>query len=49
MPLVWATGYRSDYSRIDAPVLNPDHQPLHRSGRSPVAPLATQLRQHALR
>jgi putative flavoprotein involved in K+ transport len=34
--IVWATGYRCDYSWIDAPVADGDGQPLHRQGKSPV-------------
>jgi putative flavoprotein involved in K+ transport len=34
--VIWATGYRSDYSWIDAPVLGPDGRLQHRRGVSEV-------------
>jgi putative flavoprotein involved in K+ transport len=34
--VIWATGYRCDYSWIDAPVAAADGQPIHHGGRSPV-------------
>jgi len=30
--IVWATGYRSDYSWLHVPVLDPAGQPMHRGG-----------------
>jgi putative flavoprotein involved in K+ transport len=30
--VIWATGFRLDYSWIDAPVLDEDHRPIHRRG-----------------
>ena len=34
--VVWATGFRSDYSWIDAPIADAHGQPLQQEGRSPV-------------
>lgn len=33
--VIWATGYRRDYSWIDAPVFDADHEPVHRRGVTP--------------
>jgi putative flavoprotein involved in K+ transport len=37
--VIWATGYRSDYSWIEAPVLDGDGRPRHRRGLTDVAGL----------
>ncbi|HSI93025.1 MAG TPA: NAD(P)-binding domain-containing protein [Jiangellaceae bacterium] len=37
--VIWATGYRRDYSWISAPVFDADHEPVHRRGITPAAGL----------
>jgi putative flavoprotein involved in K+ transport len=37
--VIWATGFRLDYSWIDAPVFNDDHRPVHQRGVTELAGL----------
>jgi putative flavoprotein involved in K+ transport len=37
--VIWATGYRRDYSWINAPVFDADHEPVHQRGSTPASGL----------